>query len=209
MFTVYGPGVTDPIRLEKLLERHAIAKAGAVTAKQPIKQEKGQPQSLSAYQSAHVKQRYQAVETADERDLTLNASQLMTSPVKFVYAHTTALEVLKILDAGGFHHIPVMSSENQLVGMVSDRDVIRCMCGSDTICLHCSKDKQAVLVSDLMKDHVLTATVETDARYIARLFVEKRIGAIPVMENGGLVGIITRSDILRAVMLHFDLNIWT
>jgi len=209
MFTVYGPGVTDPIHLERLFEHHAVAKAAAISPKQPVTPGKGQSQSLPAYQSAHVKKRYQAVDTADERHPTLNASQVMTAPVVSVQIDSSVLEVLNILDVGVLRHIPILSSDNQLVGMISDRDIVRCMCGSGTVCVHCSKDKQNIQIDKIMKDHVLTASVDTDARYIARLFVEKRVGAIPIMENGCLVGIITRSDILRAVMLHFDLNIWT
>jgi len=210
MFTVYGPGATDPIRLEKLFERHAIAKAGAVAAKQAIKAEPFQARTLSAYQSAQMKKTYQAVEAAaDEHDHTLSAAQIMTAPVTAVQSTATAVEALKVLGGNSFRHIPVMSSDQQLIGMVSDRDVIRCMCGSESVCLHCSKDKQDVLIEDLMTGHVLTASVDTDARHIARLFVEKKIGAVPVMEDGRLVGIITRSDILRAVMQHFNLNLWS
>jgi len=209
MFIVYGPGITDHVPLEKLFIRPAVKKTGAVSPKQPIKREQGSYQALSAYQSAQVKKRYQTDETADKEHPSLRASQIMTAPVVSLQAHATALEALDILNTRDFRHIPIMSSNNQLVGMVSDRDVVRCMCGPGTVCLHCSKDKQSVLIGDLMKDHVLTASVDTDARYIARLFVEQRIGAIPIVENDHLVGIITRSDILRAVMLHFDLNIWS
>ncbi len=61
-----------------------------------------------------------------------------------------------------------------------------------------------------MKDHVLSASADTDARYIARLFVEQRIGALPMMnDQQRLAGMITRSDILKAVMIHFDLSLWS
>ena len=207
MFTVYGPGVTDPIRLEKLFERHAIAQVAAISPKQAVKSRSAH--SHSAYPSAKVNKYYQCIDHTDERTQTLLASQMMTSPVTSVQTQTTAVKVLDILDISGFRHIPVMSLDNQLVGIVSDRDVIRCMCGSNTVCLHCSKDKQNILIDELMKDQVLTASVDTDARHIARLFVEKRIGAVPVMAENRLVGIITRSDILRAVMQHFNLNLWS
>jgi len=59
-----------------------------------------------------------------------------------------------------------------------------------------------------MTPEVLTASTDTDIRYIARLFVERRIGAMPIVRNNKLAGIITRSDILSAVMRHFNLEIW-
>jgi len=73
-----------------------------------------------------------------------------------------------------------------LVGMLSDRDIVRCMCGSGSACLHCSKDKQEILIDSIMTSPVLTADINTDARHIARLFVERKIGAIPVMDENTL-----------------------
>lgn len=60
-----------------------------------------------------------------------------------------------------------------------------------------------------MTSNVLSASSDTDVRYIARLFVENRIGAMPVvLKNGNLAGIITRSNILDAVMRHFNMELW-
>ncbi len=209
MFTVYGPGITDPVPLKKLFVRPAVPKAGAISAKEAIKQRSAGAYPPSASQSKLAKRQYQTAEAANERQPILKASQIMTTPVVSVQAHSTVLEALNILDVGGFRHIPVLSSGNQLVGIISDRDIVRCMCGTGSVCVHCSDDKQEVLIDEFMTDSVLTAGMDTDARHIARLFVEQRIGAIPVVENSNLTGIITRSDILVAVMRHFDLSLWT
>ncbi len=208
MFAVYGPGVTDPVPLEKLFVRPAVPKPGAIAPKQAIKPGNAGGYSPSASQSEVAKQQYQQVEAANERHPVLKASQIMTAPVVSVQTHSTVLEALNILDAGSFRHIPVLSSDNQLVGMISNRDIVRCMCGTGSVCVHCSDDNREVLIDEFMTDSVLTASMDTDARHIARLFVEQRIGAIPVVKNSNLTGIITRSDILRAVMRHFDLSLW-
>jgi len=209
MFTVYGPGVTNPIALEKLFVRPAVTKTTAVAAKQAIKAGYDNGSSpASAYRSAVGKQKYQAAERATERRPLLKAAQLMTVPVTYILSTASVSEALELLSSGTFRHFPVLSPEHQLIGMVSDRDIVRCMCGSGSICVHCAEDKQEILVESMMKGNVLSASVETDARHIARLFVERRIGAMPITENDQLVGMITRSDILRAVMVNFDLNLW-
>jgi len=46
-----------------------------------------------------------------------------------------------------------------------------------------------------MKTHLLTASADTDVCYIARLFVEQHIGAMLIVKEGYLVGIITRNDV--------------
>ena len=143
-----------------------------------------------------------------EQKTALKAAQVMTSPVVSLLANEQASKALDILNQGSFRHIPVLSEQQQLIGMVSDRDIYRCMCATRSGCMHCAKDKQSVLVEQVMKDEVLTASVDTDARFIARLFVEQRVGAMPIVEADKLVGIVTRSDILKAVMLNLHLDIW-
>jgi len=59
-----------------------------------------------------------------------------------------------------------------------------------------------------MKFPVLTASRDTDVRYIARLFVEQRVGALPIVSDGELQGIIAHGDVLSAVMRHFVLELW-
>ena len=63
-------------------------------------------------------------------------------------------------------------------------------------------------VGDLVEARVLTALPSTPIREIARILFEERIGAMPIVEYGVLVGIITRSDILRALINHAALELW-
>jgi len=212
MFIAYGPGITNPIALEKLFIKPAVAKVTKSEGTKNIKQEDmpRHDSSSSAYRSERerAKKAYQLEEFTQKQQPSLKAVQIMTTPIVSVQEGTSAREALKILDESNFRHVPVLSSYKQLIGMISDRDIYRCMCGSDAVCLHCSSTKEEVLVESIMKDQVLAANIDTDARYIARLFVEQRVGAMPVVENDRLVGIVTRGDILKAVMLHFNLDIW-
>jgi len=212
MFTVYGPGVTNPISLEQLLVRPAVSKTAAVAATKAIKTnvegEHLSSTTMDHYSSAGTQQ-YQSVEAQREKDVSLKAAQMMTAPVVYVLSTATLSVALNALAEGTFRHIPVLSLEQQLVGMISDRDMISCMCGSTALCVHCDEGKDEISVESVMQGNVLSASVDTDARHIARLFVERHIGAMPITDNGQLVGIITRSDILRAVMVNFDLNVWS
>ncbi|RLL51540.1 CBS domain-containing protein [Mariprofundus sp. EBB-1] len=210
MFTVYGPGATDPIPLERLFVRPAVTKPAAISAMQGIKAKtNSNVHTGSESHSAAGLQQYHSAETISEKNPSLKAVQIMTTSVVYVLSSASVAVALKELESSQFRHIPVLSDEYQLVGMISDRDIVRCMCGSGNVCVHCAKDKQEITVETIMKGNVLSASVDTDARYIARLFVEQRIGAMPITDEGQLVGMITRSDILKAVMVHFDLNLWS
>ncbi|HKI62317.1 MAG TPA: CBS domain-containing protein [Mariprofundaceae bacterium] len=211
MFTVYGPGITDPIHLEKLFAQSKVSKTVAIPpdlaidAKQHARQAEEQRHGPAG---GTANQRYQTMAYGEKESPMLRAGQIMTSPVVSIQASSTVLEALNLLETSGLRHIPILSSDQQLVGILSDRDIVRCMCGSGSVCLHCSKDKQEILIDNIMTSPVLTADINTDARHIARLFVERKIGAVPIMDENTLAGIISRSDIMRAVMNHFLLELW-
>jgi CBS domain-containing protein len=65
------------------------------------------------------------------------------------------------------------------------------------------KSKSALLksyrVKDFMKKKVITVSPETAIKDAARLMAEKKIGCVPVVSEGSLVGLVTTTDILRYV----------
>jgi len=213
MFTIYGPGFTDPIRLEKLLQRPSVAKLGAASAtvaihpsKMPMKKNIDLHGQLGSNTPAQTEWLSDSESPASKT--LLKAGQIMMKPVVTVQPDTSLVEVWQMFEAYGFRHLPVLSDQHALVGIISDRDLIRCQCGGDHGCLHCKPNEFKGLVSDLMQREVITAHAETDARSIAKVLVESHIGALPVMGNQQLIGIVTRSDLLRAVIQDQHLNVW-
>ncbi len=101
-----------------------------------------------------------------------------------------------------------MADNGTLIGIVSDRDIFHYIYPLDAEGDCCTMTQPERQVADVMQDRVLTAEGDTDARTIARLFVERHIGAVPIMEGHIVVGIITRNDILRAVMHNLALESW-
>jgi nucleotide-binding universal stress UspA family protein len=87
---------------------------------------------------------------------------------------------------GAFRSMPVIEA-GKLVGIITDRD-LRQYAGS----LENTEVRQA------MTREVLTVTPQTPAREAARLLRERKIGAIPVTQDGELVGIVTGTDLLGA-----------
>ena len=118
-------------------------------------------------------------------------------------------EAIKLFQAKQFRHVPVLSTEGAVAGMISERDILRYLGGvTESYEQRKTQGIPSQRVTQLMQSRVLTASADTDVRYIARLFVDRRVGAMPIVTAGKLVGIITRSDILRAVMRHFELELW-
>lgn len=90
------------------------------------------------------------------------------------------------MDKGGFREMPVMS-EGKLVGIVSERDLLK----------HGGYLDQTQ-VKMAMSQQPLTVTPKTSVDDAARLLRVHRIGALPVMEGDKLVGIISVTDVLEA-----------
>ena len=71
-------------------------------------------------------------------------------------------------------------------------------------------DESQSTVASIMKTNVLTARPATEIRSVANVMFKQRIGAMPIVDEGGkLVGILTRSDILKAVINRAPLELWT
>ncbi len=152
---------------------------------------------------------YQSIDKLPQDSPALFANQVMISPVITLTIQAAINEAIKLFQANQFRHVPVLSSEGAVAGMISERDILRYLGGvTESYEKRKTQGTPSQRVTQLMQSRVLTASADTDVRYIARLFVDRRVGAMPIVTAGKLVGIITRSDILRAVMRHFELELW-
>ncbi len=133
------------------------------------------------------------------------AWEIMTSPVSFVNPINTIEEINEIITEHRFRHLPVVSDAGLLIGLISDRDILRFNAKA-----YLSKINPAdAQVSSIMTTNILTATPDTLIRDIAKIMFDERIGSLPIIgDHSSLVGIITRSDILRALLNHGPIHLW-
>ena len=89
-------------------------------------------------------------------------------------------------------HIPVVNARGQLVGLVSDRDIARAF----------SKlGRSSVHIASVMTEDVITAGESMSIADAIELMLERKIGCLPVIGDGGeLAGIITETDCLRVAL---------
>jgi CBS domain-containing protein len=98
-----------------------------------------------------------------------------------------------------FRHMPVVDEEGTLVGIVSQRDLFR---GALARALGYGQHAQDRLIAQLLVKEVMTndpVSVAPDASVdqAAQSMLEHKVGCLPVVEDGRLVGILTESDLLR------------
>jgi CBS domain-containing protein len=93
---------------------------------------------------------------------------------------------------------PVIDDSGKLVGMLTERDCLTLVAeGAE------AKRPQGT-VADFMTTDVITISPEVDVYYVAGLFLEHSFRRLPIIEEGKVVGAITRFDILR--VMHFNLR---
>ena len=117
------------------------------------------------------------------------ARDLMSSPVRTIRPETTIGEAQRILLRYGHSGLSVVDAQGCLVGIISRRDI--------DIALHHGFSHAPV--KGYMTTNLKTITPDTTLPEIQSLMVTYDIGRLPVLENGQLLGIVTRTDVLREV----------
>ncbi|MCV3213495.1 CBS domain-containing protein, partial [Plectonema radiosum NIES-515] len=115
------------------------------------------------------------------------ARDLMSSPVRTIRPETTIEEAQRILLRYGHSGLSVVDAEAQLVGIISRRDL--------DIALHHGFSHAPV--KGYMATNLKTITPNTTLPEIEALMVTYDIGRLPVLQDNQLLGIVTRTDVLR------------
>lgn len=121
----------------------------------------------------------------------------MTREVATISPETTAKEALALCHERRVRHLPILDS-GALVGIVSDRDL-----RSATPALG-DADRAAALeeirACDVMSREVLTTFPDDPIEKAANAMRERKVGCLPVIEDGQLLGIVTSSDVMEALV---------
>ncbi len=145
----------------------------------------------------------------------MKVGDIMTRNVVTVPPDTPALAVARMLSDRGIAAVPVTDHWSLLLGIVSEADRIRRLATEDRPepmgllrSLFYDRDKaaaqyaraHAAKAEDLMTRDVITATEGMTAEHAAHLMGEHNVRRLPVVHDGMLIGIVSRADLLRALV---------
>lgn len=143
----------------------------------------------------------------------MKARDVMVSPVITVSPHASVKEVAKTFLERHISAVPVVDEKGKLVGIISEGDLLhraeasterrhpwwlRAFIGPDTLAAEYTK-AHARKVADAMTHKVVTATPETPLHEIAALLEKNAIKRVPIVENGHIVGLVSRANLIQAV----------
>ena len=118
----------------------------------------------------------------------IRVRDIMSRYVVSVTEETPVIEVARILAERRFSGLPVLNHEGDVVGMVSDFDLLA---------------RDGDTAGEVMSPDVVKVAEDTDIRTARTLLIEQRLARLPVFRGNELVGIVSRGDILRELVLHW------
>jgi CBS domain-containing protein len=143
----------------------------------------------------------------------MNARDIMTRDVTTVRPDTSVRDIAALMVEKHISGVPVLSDDGKVVGMVSQSDLLhraevgterkhkwwfRAFADSSELAREYAK-AHGLKAHDVMSRYVISVHDDAELRDVADILDTRRIKRVPVMQEGRLVGIITRGDLVRAL----------
>jgi CBS domain-containing protein len=143
----------------------------------------------------------------------MHAVDVMVRDVVTVHPDTEVSEAIKLLADHDVSALPVIDADGKLVGMLSEADLIHrveigtetqrpwwleSVTGASTLAAEFAKS-HGKKVAEIMTEGVIAVGEDTSLADIATLFEKKRIKRVPVVRDGALMGIVSRSNLIQAL----------
>jgi len=130
--------------------------------------------------------------------------ELMKREVVTIGPSESCLDAVVRMQRARIRHLPVVNRDHQLVGVITDRDLRHHLfspqifeaLGSTAVDVLLDK----VRVAEIMSTQVVTVEADASVGEAADTMRKRRVGSLPVVENGRTVGIVTEVDILRDIV---------
>jgi len=132
------------------------------------------------------------------KDLSLKLEKIMTRPAISARRNTPAKDIAFEIFYGFFSGMPVTDENGKVIGVVTELDLLKQV--------RAGKDFEKITAEDIMTKEPLTVDINTSLEDALAIMIEKNIIRIPVTDEGRLVGVIARRDILRQYLQpeHFS-----
>ncbi len=135
--------------------------------------------------------------------LTTPVSRIMTTtPVVANLTHKVS-QVFRLFNEYPIHHLPIVDENNKLIGIVSSNDLWKIfidLCDrGEKINMDFDSIDAAVSLKSIMTPEPLTIASADSISAAVKIFNEKRFMALPVVDNGELVGIVSVKDIIHYI----------
>jgi CBS domain-containing protein len=116
----------------------------------------------------------------------ITVGDIMTTDVETVSPQTPTENAARMLFSQSISGMPVVDDHGTLIGVVTEFDIIA---------------KEGRTVAEIMSTDVVTVAEDTEAETVAQILTSRRVRRVPVVRDGKVVGIVSRSDLVRLFAL--------
>ena len=135
--------------------------------------------------------------------LTKPVSAIMTITPVVANVSTEFSKVIRLFTEFPVHHLPIVDEDNRLIGIVSSNDLPKVfldLCNrTEKVTMDFAAIDKAISLSDIMTSNPITITSSETIGNAAKIFAAKKFLALPVVDNGVLIGILSVKDVLAYI----------
>ncbi len=130
--------------------------------------------------------------------MTLRAADIMSRSLVTLTSEQTLRDAMNLFRSKHIRHLPVLADE-KLIGIVTDRDAKR---ATPSLLSGVERDEfdrvlDTIKIEQFMTRDPITIAPVDSVKAVLKIFIERKVGALPVVSDGVLVGIVTEIDLLR------------
>ncbi|QOG12038.1 HPP family protein [Arcobacter sp. FWKO B] len=148
---------------------------------------------------------YKKISNMDTTDIVFHVQDIMNKECITINVNLTIQDAYEVLKKYKINQIPIVSNSYEIIGLINTRTILNMLMGD----LDNSKRILNTDLNDIDLPEFITTDPISDIRRVAKVMLEYKLDAIPVVNsNNILVGIVSKTDIIKAVSYIPDLKLW-
>ena len=129
-----------------------------------------------------------------------NISTIMTVSPVVANPSNKFSQVLRLFTEFPVHHLPIVDDDNKLIGIISTNDLPKVFLAlankPEPVPMSLNLIDNEIKITDLMTPNPITISSSDSISKAAEIFASKRFMALPVVDNGTLIGIVSLKDVI-------------
>ncbi|KLE07932.1 hypothetical protein AF80_10815 [Aliarcobacter butzleri L355] len=149
---------------------------------------------------------YKKIANLDTLEPVYQIKDIMTKDVIYMDNKSTVEDVYNTIRSKKVHQIPITAFGKKIIGIVNKKVILNLLMNDIENAQEILKRK----IEDIYLPEILTAEPESDVRKVVQIMLDLKLDAIPIVdENDVLMGIVSKTDILKAVSHLPKLQLWS